>query len=153
MLWPLILIVPVLIYVGVSDLRAMRIPNEASLLCVAVFVACLPFLGFEEAAFRVAAAAAVFGLGLVLFVARIVAGGDVKILAALMLFIPTGTLTLFGLILSLSLLATVMALVALRASPMAAGSRWTGLRAEAHLPMGVAIGLAGVAHLLFLLAL
>lgn len=148
---PLILFVPVLVFVMLSDLRWMRIPNWTSLAGVALFILAAPWLGWDEAVSRAIVAVAVFVLGFGLFAARILAGGDVKFLAALMLFIPSGSLFLFGMVFSASMLFATFLVVSARTSPMTDHSRWVGLRARAHMPMGVAMGLAGIVHLVLLL--
>lgn len=144
---PLLLFSPVLIYVMISDLRRMRIPNMTAFAGLALFAVCVPLLGMGEATARAAVAALVFAVGFALFALRVLAGGDVKFLATLMLFVPSASLSLFGLIFSAAMLLSTLAVLTLRASPVATNSRWVGLRAHGHMPMGVAMGLAGLVHL------
>lgn len=150
MLYPLIAFTPVLLFVMMSDLRWMRIPNWTSVAAIGLFLVGVPLLGWDESLHRLVAAIAVFVLGFALFAVRIVAAGDVKILSALILLIPSQTLTLFGLVFSASMLLSIMLLVGLRATPMTLERSWLGLRAKSHMPMGVAIGLAGISHLILL---
>ncbi len=147
MLLPLILFAPVMVFVMISDLRWMRIPNWTALAGIAVFLAAVPWLGGYEATFRAVVALIVFVIGFGLFAARILAGGDVKFLSVLVLMIPTSSLSLFGFLFSFSMLASVCILTAARATEPAGNSRWVGLRARQHMPMGVAMGLAGLLHL------
>ncbi len=150
MLLPLILFVPVMIFVMISDLRWMRIPNWTALAGVAVFLAALPWLGWDEAIARAIAATIVFAIGFVLFAVRILAGGDVKFLSALVLMLPSASLSLFGFVFSFAMLASIGCLTAARATEPAGHSRWVGMRARQHMPMGVAMGLAGLLHLAIL---
>ncbi|WP_199533385.1 hypothetical protein [Rhodovulum sp. 12E13] len=71
-------------------------------------------------------------------------------MAALMLFVPPGTHSLFSLLLSLSLLVTLVAVLALRRLPQGPQTRLMGIRAKGVLPLGPAIALAGLGHLVVL---
>lgn len=64
---PLILIAPLLVFAGYSDLRHMRIPNFLSLAALALFVLTAPLLAWNELALRAVAGLIVFGLGFVAF--------------------------------------------------------------------------------------
>ncbi len=150
MLLPLILFAPVMIFVMFSDLRWMRIPNWTALTGVALFLAALPWMGWDEAISRAVVASIVFAIGFGLFAVRILAGGDVKFLAALVLMLPPASLSLFGFVFSFAMLASIGVLTAARATVPAGLSRWVGMRARQHMPMGVAMGLAGLLHLAIL---
>lgn len=145
-LLPLALLTPVLLLTIFSDLRRMRIPNSYSLIALASFAAFALFAPPNDLTLRIVAAAIVFAVGFAGFSFRLLGGGDVKILAALMLFIPSQTLVLFGNVLSASLLVGVLTVLLLRRIPVAAGSGWTGIWGGARFPMGLSIGLAGLAH-------
>ncbi len=145
-LLPLILLSPVLLATIFSDLRRMRIPNGYSLIALALFASFALFAPPNDLAWRLVAAALVFAIGFVGFSLRLLGGGDVKILAALVLFIPSQTLVLFGNVLSASLLVGVLTVLLLRRIPVAADSGWTGVWGSARFPMGLSIGLAGLAH-------
>jgi prepilin peptidase CpaA len=145
-LLPLILIFPVLLAVGYNDLRHMRIPNVLSILAVIIFVATAFLLPVNEIGFRIAASLATLVIGFVAFTLRIFGGGDIKILAALMLFIPSQTLALFGFIFSISILVGIGLVMTLRTAPGAQKSSWKSLQAKAKFPMGISISLAGLAH-------
>lgn len=152
-LLPLALSVPILVWIAWTDFRLMRIRNGAVLLTVAVFALTMPLLGWPEAGWRLLAAAAVFGVGLALFALRAVGGGDVKMAAALMLLVPTGTYTLFGYVFALAILIALLAILGLRAIPSLRRSGPVSLRARGTFPMGLAFGLGGVMHLGLLAAL
>lgn len=153
MLLPLLLFTPVLLYVAQSDLCWMRIPNMASLLGLGLFVLTLPLIGFDEALSRILPAVVVFCIGFLLFLLRIFAGGDVKILAVLMLFIPSGTLALFALVFSGAMLLGIAAVTATRALAIPQLRGWVSMRARGLMPMGLSISLAGIGHLVVLYAL
>lgn len=144
---PLMLVTPVLVAAAVSDIRGLRIPNAYSLILLTLFVLTAPILAFPEIGARVVAALAVFAVGFLLFVLRVVGGGDVKILSMVMLFIPTGTLVTFGYVLSASLLLAI-GLLGLGRTLLPVASGLYGFNAKGKLPMGVPIALACVAHLL-----
>ena len=145
-LLPLILLFPVLVAVGFCDLRYMRIPNVLSILAVCIFVATAFFLPIQETGLRVAVSLATLVIGFILFALRMFGGGDIKILAALMLFVPSQTLTLFAFVLSLSILVGIGLVMTLRTAPGASDSNWIALRERKKFPMGVAISLAGLTH-------
>ncbi len=145
-LLPLVLLSPVLVWMAFSDLKYMRIPNILVCIALGAFVLLAPFLPLESVLFRIATATGVFLIGFVLFAFRVFGGGDVKMLAALMLFIPHVTLSTFGLLFSMSMLLGMGIVITARASPWAAGSRWVSLRAPGYFPVGVAIALAGLMH-------
>lgn len=146
-LLPLALAVPILAWIAWTDFRYMRIRNSAVMLAVAVFVLTVPAIGLPEAGLRLLAATVVFLAGFALFAARIVGGGDVKMAAALMLLVPSGTYTLFGTVFSAAMLIAILVILALRAVPALRRSGPVSLRARGTFPMGLAFGLGGVMHL------
>ena len=146
-LLPLALAVPILVWITWTDFRLMRIRNSAVLLTVAVFVLTAPLLGLQETGLRLLAGAVVFAVGVALFAARVVGGGDVKMAGALMLLVPSGTYVLFGYVFSVALLLAILAIVSLRAVPTLRRSGPVSLRARGTVPMGLAFGLGGVMHL------
>lgn len=150
---PLILFSPVLLAVGYNDLRNMRIPNVLSILAVIIFIATAFLLPFHEIGFRITASLATLVIGFIAFVLRIFGGGDIKIIAALMLFIPSQTLALFAFIMSASILIGIGLVMTLRTFPGAQQSNWVSLQAKAKFPMGISICLAGLAHPFFVSAL
>lgn len=143
-LLPLILISPLLIYMGYSDLRYMRIPNRLVLAMLAAFAIMAPFLPRDALLDRLLVATCVFGVGFVAFAFRLFGGGDVKALAALTLFVPPPALTLFGLVFSLSMAFGILAIVTVRRVPGVSRSGWVSLRANGHFPMGISIAAAGL---------
>ena len=142
----LLLIGPLLIAAAYCDLRFLRIPNAISLFLVAVFVGAALTSPPDDVAVRLAAFAAVFGLGFLAFAYRLVGGGDVKLLSALVLVIPADGLILFANLFSLSLLIGVATILLLRRTPLAAASGWKSLSEGRNFPMGISIALAGLAY-------
>ena len=95
---PLWLIGVLLMIVGVAaawDVRTLTIPNAFPLSIVALFAIALSLLGYDFGVLsqHLASAAIGFVLGAVLFAFRLMGGGDVKLFAAISLWIPV---TRFG---------------------------------------------------------
>ena len=149
---PILLTVPVLVLVAYCDLRFMRIPNVLSILLVVLFVGSSLVFPPNDLLMRVSVAAGVFGLGFVGFCFRLLGGGDVKILAALMLFVPVQNLEVFSFLFSGSLLLGVLTIVGLRRLPQTAGHPWKSLSGSVKFPMGISIALAGILHAVYLMA-
>ncbi len=159
---PLVLAAPILAWMAVSDFRWMRIPNLLVLALIVLFVMTAPmFLERDAILARLAMAAGVLVIGLVVFALGLFAGGDVKALAALMLFVPVGRvpIALFGFTFSAAMLIGIAAILTLRKvagdpavklgeSP-APGP--LSLSIEQGFPMGISIALAGLAFPLVLL--
>ena len=145
-LLPLILLAPVLVAAAVSDLRRMRIPNWLGLVAVALFVALLAAGAVTDPIMRVIAAAAVLVIGFGIFALGAIGGGDVKFLAAMMLFVPPSTLTLFAYVFSAAMIVGMVSVLAARRSGLLATSSWRAFDGETGFPMGLSISLAGLAH-------
>lgn len=145
-LLPLLLAAPLMLWMAYGDLRYMRIPNRLVGGLVLIFVISVPFLPLDSSLERVIAALCMLAICFAAFSIGVFGGGDAKALAAMMLLIPPGTLNLFGLVLSLSLLLGLGLVLTLRAAPGAQQARWVSLRAKGMFPMGVSIALAGLVH-------
>ncbi|MBY6067229.1 prepilin peptidase [Leisingera aquaemixtae] len=147
-LLPLAAASPVLIYAGLGDLRYLRLSNRTMLGLAAVFLLTAPLLPLAETGLRVLAAGVVFALCFALFCGRVLAGGDVKMMALALLFVPSSALATFAWSFSAAMLAVPFALMLLGRMEAAAGWRhWASLQTPGKMPMGAAISLA----LLFLL--
>ncbi|KAB2883633.1 MAG: hypothetical protein F9K34_11265 [Albidovulum sp.] len=145
-LMPLVLVAPIFLWGAWSDLRRMRIPNAVSIIAVAVFVATAVVAPPEDLGLRVAAAAAVFALGFVTYLFGLFGGGDVKMLSALVLFVPVPTLALFAYVFSAAMLAGMAAILLLRRLPAAQRLGWKSISGSTGFPMGLSIAMAGLAH-------
>jgi prepilin peptidase CpaA len=141
---PLVMLSPILLAVAYCDLRFMRIPNVLSILAVVLFVISCLFSMPVDLLARITVAALVFGLGFVAFCLRMFGGGDVKILSALMLFVPMPSLAQFAYLFSASMLIGILAILGLRKLPQAAGHSWKSISGSTKFPMGISIALSGI---------
>lgn len=144
---PLLLAVPILVWLAWTDLRWLRIRNHAVLAMVAIWLVTAPLIGWTEAGWRLLAGLLVLSACVAGFALRVVGGGDAKAVPALMLLIPTGTYAAFALRFSLAMLVGLAVVVALRAVPALRRSGAVSLRARGTFPMGLAIAGAGLLHL------
>ncbi|MCE6970000.1 A24 family peptidase [Cereibacter sphaeroides] len=143
---PLMLLAPVLVAVAASDLRHMRIPNALSLAAVALFVISLPWFPPDDLPMRLVVAGGVFVIGFAAFCLRLIGGGDVKILAALLLFVPVSQMPVFANIFAAALLVGIAVILLVRLLPAARRSSWPSMQRTRRFPMGISIALAGLAH-------
>lgn len=146
MLVPLFAAAPVMVIAAWSDIRHMLIPNVLSLVLVGIFVLFSAAFPPPDLAWRLVIAGSVLVLGIVANYFRLFGGGDVKLLSALMLLVPVPTLITFTHVFSLSMLLGIAAILTLRRIPAVAATGWPAFRPGRHFPMGVSIGLAGLAH-------
>ena len=127
-----------LIVAAVGDLRTRTIPNPLN---AAIALTAIPFWfvsGLEwwpDIALRIGTAAAVFGLFAIAFSLGAMGGGDVKMVAALALWLPLGAV--LKLLVIMSLAGGVLTLV------MLARHRLARTGGELEIPYGVAIAFAG----------
>ncbi len=145
-LLPLFLLTPVLIAVGYCDLRYMRIPNPLVYTALVLFAFTAPFLPLADVGMRLLAATVVFLIGFGLFALRLLGGGDVKMLAALMLFIPPQSIALYGYVFSFSMALGIIAILILRRIQIAGSGHWVSMQAAGQFPMGISIAFSGIAH-------
>ncbi len=143
---PLVLLSPILFAVAYFDLRYMRIPNALVLMAIALFLAMAPFLAWPELGLRFLAAVTTLVIGFALFAMGLFGGGDAKMMAALMLFVPSQTLVLFGYGFSFAMIAGIGLILLLRAIPVLTGSGWVSLQQRGTFPMGISIAMAGLLH-------
>lgn len=140
---PLVAFAPILVLAGLSDLRRMRIPNWTSLAAIAIFAVSVPMMGLPEAGWRLAAASVLFAIGLAMWALRLFGAGDVKLLSALLLLVPSQHLLLFWNVFAASLAVGLILVTGLRASGAFRRTGWVSMRAAGSFPMGVSIALAG----------
>jgi len=145
-LLPLVLVAPLFLWGAWSDLRQMRIPNAVSLLAVGVFLATAFVAPPDDLGSRVAVAAAVLAAGFITYLFGLFGGGDVKMLSALVLFVPVPTLALFAYVFSAAMLAGIAMVLLLRRVPAAQRLGWKWISGSAGFPMGLSIAMAGLAH-------
>ncbi|WP_347312262.1 prepilin peptidase [Defluviimonas sp. SAOS-178_SWC] len=143
---PLLLIAPLLVVVAYADLSRMRIPNVLSLIALAVFGLVAVVAPPDDLLVRIAVAGTIFVLGFGAFCLRLFGGGDVKMLSALLLFVPVPTMPLFGYVFSASMLAGIVIVLGLRRIPAAHRLGWKSISGSTGFPMGLSIAMAGILH-------
>jgi len=143
---PLLLIAPLLVWGAWSDLRRMRIPNAVSLVALVVFGVTILVAPPEDLVARIAVASAVFAAGFVTYLFGLFGGGDVKMLSALILFVPAPTLVLFAYVFSAAMLVGMGIVLGLRRVPAAHRLGWKSISGSTGFPMGLSIAMAGLAH-------
>lgn len=140
---PLLLLWPVLGAVAYQDFCFMRIPNRLVGYALVVFVLSCPLLTLEDIGIRIAAATIVLTFGFVMFALRLFGGGDVKMMAVLMLFIPAGAFSVYAFVFSVSMILGVLIILSLRALVFRTSSSFVSMRAAGTFPMGISIALSG----------
>lgn len=142
---PMLLLAPVLMAVAYFDLRFMRIPNILSLMVLAVFAVAAFFFPPADLLARLVIATSVLLLGFIGFSFRLIGGGDVKILSALMLVVPTSGIVVFANVFSISMFAGIILVLAIRRFPQINSLGWKSFGGSHKFPMGLSIALAGLA--------
>jgi prepilin peptidase CpaA len=142
---PMLILAPVLVAVAYFDLRFMRIPNALSLMVLAVFAVVMVFLPPADLFARLAIAGSVFMIGFIGFSLSLIGGGDVKILSALMLVVPTGGIAVFANVFSISMLVGILLVLAIRRFPQVSSMGWKSFGGSHKFPMGLSIALTGLA--------
>lgn len=139
-----------MIFAAAMDMLTMTIPNRISIaLTVTFFIAAL-FAGLSPSAIalHVAAGALMLAIGIAMFAAGWVGGGDAKMLAAAALWLGLPQLAPLALITGVIGSLLMLAIVCYRQYPVAAlpVPEWTLRlhRSETGLPYGIAIGSAGL---------
>lgn len=132
-----------LVWAAVGDVRAYRIPNW---LCAAVAVAgiVLVFPGSSDVWIaRGESVAAVAAVGLALYLAHALGGGDYKLLVAVAFWMPVGELLPFAVLLAIT--GGVQAVGTLLWRRLAPAGQAPAARPHARaMPYGVSIAAAGI---------
>lgn len=106
-LWFFPFVLPICIWVALSDLRAMRIPNVAVLALAGVFLAVgLIVLPLDAYLWRLAALGIVLLAGFIITSLGMVGAGDAKFAAAMAPFIAPGDVLFFLMLFSLVLIGS-----------------------------------------------
>lgn len=140
----------VLAYGGLSDLATFEIPNWVSVVLCAAFVPAGLAAGWGGGVLLMhgLAGGAMLGVGIALFAAGIVGGGDAKLLAATAVWSGWGLLPALLLLMALGGGVLALFLIAFRRWPLAgrlAGVAWVRrLHGEAGVPYGLAIAAGGI---------
>ncbi|MDG3042041.1 prepilin peptidase [Roseicyclus marinus] len=147
-LWFLPFVLPICLWVALSDLRAMRIPNVAVLALTGVFLVIglvlvmgLGVWSFETYLWRWAALVVVLLIGFVVTSLGLVGAGDAKFAAAMAPFVAPGDGLFFLMLFSLVLIGSWIAhRVAGRVPAVRrATPGWTSWDQGKLFPMGVAL--------------
>lgn len=150
---PLLFLAPILVAVAYFDVRFMRIPNAFALVTVVLFILTLPLIGWDEAGRRVFAAALVLCAGVFIYLLRIIGAVDVKMIAALVLFVPSQSHLIFGATFAAVLLLGIMCFALLRQAPRVRALDLASMKQSGTFPMGVAIAGSGLSLPILLAAL
>lgn len=142
---PMLLLAPVLVAVAYFDLKFMRIPNLFTLLVLGIFGLAVVAYPPVDLVSRLVVAFTVLGLGCVGFAFRLLGGGDVKILSALMLAVPTHELAAFANVFSVSMMVGIGLVLAIRRLNWIEGWGWKSFAGSTKFPMGLSIALTGLA--------
>ena len=141
-LWFLPFVLPICVYVAWSDMRAMRIPNNAVLALLGVFVVVgLVALPFGDYAWRLVHVVVILLIGMALNASGLVGAGDAKFSAAAAPFIAFGDLRLVLAIFAATLLAAWVTHRIAKHSPIRrAVPDWESWDQGWDFPMGLALG-------------
>ncbi|MFT3965339.1 MAG: prepilin peptidase [Sphingobium sp.] len=135
----LILLAALLIWAAITDIRARIISNRLNAviaLLAPVYWYAMGLSPWPDMALQVGLCAGVFAVFATLFALGAMGGGDVKMLAALALWLPAGAL--------LSLLVLMALLGGVVTVATVAHHKWTRRIGAVEIPYGVAIALAGL---------
>jgi prepilin peptidase CpaA len=146
----LVLAAGALVAAAIADLRRYQIPNRYALAITLAFLLFALGGGWPAALLGLAAGAITFALGTILFAKGWLGGGDVKLLAAVALWLAPPLLAPFALVTSLAgAVLSVAMLTPLRRclpAPPVKLARETGLRQP--IPYAIAIAAGGLYVLL-----
>jgi prepilin peptidase CpaA len=134
-----ILLAVLLLMAAWTDIRTRTISNELNAAIAIFAIAFWWAIGeplWPDVALRIAVALGLFLLFAVLFMLRLIGGGDVKMIAALALWLPVQALMQMLTIMALS--GGVIAIILL------IRQRWRPNAAKPELPYGVAIAIGGL---------
>lgn len=140
-----------MIFAGAMDMFTMTIPNRVPLAIVATFAAAAPLagLGWEVAAMHAGLALAMLVVGIGMFAAGWMGGGDVKLLAAAALWMGPASLYDYILVSAVCGGLLTFAILFLRMYPLPAGlagKEWVSRLhdAEQGIPYGIALTAGGL---------
>jgi len=140
-----------MVFAAIYDVMTMTIPNRLSLLLLATFVlaALLVSFGWYETALHLAAGALVLAVGIGLFAAGWVGGGDVKFAAGTALWLGFGQLLEYLFISALAGGVLTLLILVMRRMPLpAVAQNWVWLERLHNptngVPYGVALAFGGL---------
>ncbi|MBJ6370966.1 prepilin peptidase [Sedimentitalea arenosa] len=140
--WFLPFVLPICFYVAFTDLREMRITNQAVILLAAVFVIVgLFLLPLPTYGLRLLQMGAVLVIGIILNAAGVVGAGDAKFAAAAAPYIAIGDLRLLLAIFAANLLAAFATHRLVKYTPLRrVAPDWKSWSTGWKFPMGLSLG-------------
>lgn len=140
-LWFLPFVLPICFYVAFTDMREMRITNQAVLALGAVFLAVgLIALPFEVYLWRLAQLAIVLVVGIILNAAGAMGAGDSKFIAVAAPFVAQGDVRMLIPLFCIIMLASVAAHRLVKHTPLRRlAPHWTSWTQGKKFPMGLAL--------------
>lgn len=141
-LWFLPFVLPICFYVAFTDMREMRITNQAVIVLALVFVVIGPFvMPFGEYGGRLLQLVGVLVVGIVLNAAGAVGAGDAKFAAAAAPYIAVGDLRLLFIIFAANLLAAFATHRLAKYTPLRRiAPGWESWDKGWDFPMGLSLG-------------
>lgn len=141
-LWFLPFVLPICFYVAFTDLREMRITNQAVFLLAAVFLFVGLFvLPLPTYGMRFVQLGTVLVIGIILNAAGVVGAGDAKFAAAAAPFVSVGDLRLLIAIFAANLLAAFIAHRIIKYTPLRRiAPDWKSWSSGWKFPMGLSLG-------------
>ena len=149
-LWFLPFVLPICLYVAFTDMKQMRITNQAVLVLIAIFVVLgLFLLPFETYLWRLLSLVIVLVIGIVLNAAGVMGAGDAKFAAAAAPFIAMGDLRLLMMLFMATLLAAAATHRGVKYTPLRRlAPDWQSWQETKKFPMGLALGTVLAAYLM-----
>ena len=141
-LWFLPFVLPVCLYVSWSDMRAMRIPNQAVLVLAVIFL----FIGLiavplADYPWRLLQLVIILVIGFVMNATGLIGAGDAKFAAAAAPFIHPGDTLFLMILFACTLLAAFAAHRLGKYTPLRrAAPEWKSWDTGSDFPMGLALG-------------
>ncbi|NUH65905.1 prepilin peptidase [Sulfitobacter sp. S0837] len=141
-LWFLPFVLPLCFYVAFTDMKQMRITNQAVVLLGVIFVVIgLIVLPFDVYLWRLMSLIIVLAVGILLNAAGVMGAGDAKFAAAAAPFIALGDLRLLMALFMATLLAAAATHRAAKYSPLRRlAPEWQSWQETKKFPMGLALG-------------
>ena len=141
-LWFLPFVLPICFYVAFTDMKQMRITNQAVLVLTAIFVLLgLFLLPFDTYLWRLLSLVVVLGVGIVLNAVGVMGAGDAKFAAAAAPYIAWGDLRLLMMLFMATLLAAAATHRGVKYTPLRRlAPDWQSWQETKKFPMGLALG-------------
>ena len=118
--YPLLMLFPAaMAFAGAMDLLTMTIPNRISLALIAAFLICavLAGLSLEQIMMHLACGGLILAIGIGMFAAKLLGGGDAKLMAASAIWVGPDNLMIYFLVISILGGVLALALLAYRRFP------------------------------------